>query len=112
MRNGNGKQAAQQAKARTVRCAIYTRKSTDEGLAQEFNSLDAQREAAEVFILSQRSEGWQALPDHFDDGGYTGANMDRPALKRLVAAIEARLAHEVVDHPRWGQSPRQALHQG
>src|SRR3972149_4284601 len=87
MRNGNGKQAAQPTK--TVRCAIYTRKSTDEGLNQDFNSLDAQREAAEAFVLSQRNEGWQALPDHFDDGGYTGGNMDRPAMKRLIAAIEA-----------------------
>ena len=87
MRNGNGKQAAQPTKV--VRCAIYTRKSTDEGLNQDFNSLDAQREAAEAFILSQPSEGWQALPDHFADGGYTGGNLDRPAMKRLIAAIEA-----------------------
>ena len=72
-----------------VRCAIYTRKSTEEGLAQEFNSLDAQREAAEAFIRSQSGEGWVTLPDRYDDGGFTGGNIDRPALKRLMAAIEA-----------------------
>jgi site-specific DNA recombinase len=75
---------------KTVRCAIYTRKSTEEGLQQEFNSLDAQREASEAFILSQKNEGWQVIPERFDDGGYTGGNMDRPALKRLLAAVEAR----------------------
>ncbi len=75
---------------KTVRCAIYTRKSTEEGLQQEFNSLDAQREASEAFIASQKHEGWQVITDHFDDGGYTGGNMDRPALKRLLAAVEAR----------------------
>ena len=67
----------------TVRCAIYTRKSTDEGLDQEFNSLDAQRESAEAFILSQRGEGWQALPDRYDDGGFSGGTLERPALRRL-----------------------------
>jgi site-specific DNA recombinase len=71
-----------------LRCAIYTRKSTEEGLEQEFNSLDAQREAAEAFILSQRREGWIALADLYDDGGFTGANMDRPALTRLLRAVE------------------------
>jgi len=71
-----------------VRCAIYTRKSTEEGLDQEFNSLDAQREAGESFIQSQHGEGWVCLPERYDDGGYTGGNMDRPALKRLVADIE------------------------
>ncbi len=72
-----------------LRCAIYTRKSTEEGLDQEFNSLDAQREAAEAFILSQRREGWIALPECYDDGGFTGANMDRPALTKLLRAVEA-----------------------
>ena len=72
-----------------VRCAIYTRKSTEEGLEQEFNSLDAQREAGEAFIASQRAEGWSCLPERYDDGGYTGGNMDRPALRRLMADIEA-----------------------
>ena len=72
-----------------LRCAIYTRKSTEEGLEQEFNSLDAQREAAEAFILSQRREGWIALPELYDDGGFTGANMERPALTKLLHAVEA-----------------------
>jgi site-specific DNA recombinase len=71
-----------------VRCAIYTRKSTEEGLEQEFNSLDAQRESAEAYIKSQQHEGWTCLPDRYDDGGFTGVNMDRPALKRLMADIE------------------------
>lgn len=71
------------------RCAIYTRKSTEEGLEQEFNSLDAQREAGEAFIKSQQHEGWSCVPQHYDDGGFTGANMDRPALRRLLADIEA-----------------------
>ena len=73
----------------TVRCAIYTRKSTDEGLDQEFKSLDAQRESGEAFIASQKSEGWQCLPETYDDGGFTGGNMERPALKRLLADIDA-----------------------
>jgi site-specific DNA recombinase len=72
-----------------VRCAIYTRKSTEEGLEQEFNSLDAQREAGEAFIVSQKGEGWTVLPGRYDDGGFTGGNMERPALKRLLADIEA-----------------------
>ena len=75
---------------KVVRCAIYTRKSSEEGLQQEFNSLDAQREAAEAFIASQKHEGWQVITEHFNDGGYTGGNMDRPALKRLLAAVESR----------------------
>jgi site-specific DNA recombinase len=84
------------AENRVVRCAIYTRKSTEEGLQQDFNSLDAQREAAEAFITSQRGEGWQVVADHFDDGGYTGANMDRPALKPLLAMVESRSVDCVV----------------
>ena len=72
-----------------IRCAIYTRKSSDEGLQQEFNSLDAQREAAEAYIASQKAEGWTCLPDRYDDGGYTGGNMERPALQRLLADIDA-----------------------
>jgi site-specific DNA recombinase len=72
-----------------VRCAIYTRKSTEEGLEQEFNSLDAQRESAEAFIRSQTHEGWTCLPDRYDDGGFTGGNMERPALRRLLADIQA-----------------------
>jgi site-specific DNA recombinase len=85
--NQNGK--ASEPSRRRLRCAIYTRKSTEEGLEQEFNSLEAQREAAEAFIQSQRREGWIALPQLYDDGGFTGANMDRPALIRLLHAVEA-----------------------
>src|SRR5450759_4139387 len=72
-----------------LRCGIYTRKSTEEGLDQELNSLDAQREAGEAFIQSQRREGWITLPECYDDGGFTGANMDRPALTKLLHAVEA-----------------------
>lgn len=72
-----------------LRCAIYTRKSTEDGLEQAFNSLDAQRDAGESYIASQKSEGWVCLPDRYDDGGFTGGNMERPALKRLLADIEA-----------------------
>ena len=73
----------------TMRCAIYTRKSTEDGLEQEFNSLDAQREAGENYIRSQVNEGWEIIADGYDDGGFTGGNMDRPALQRLMADIEA-----------------------
>jgi site-specific DNA recombinase len=72
-----------------LRCAIYTRKSTDEGLEQEFNSLDAQREACEAYIKSQKHEGWKLLPQHYDDGGYSGGSMGRPALQKLLQEIEA-----------------------
>ena len=76
-------------KKKTIRCAIYTRKSTEEGLEQEFNSLDAQRMAGENYIASQTGEGWVCLPEQYNDGGYTGGNMERPALKRLMADAEA-----------------------
>ena len=79
-----------------TRCAVYTRKSTEDGLEQEFNSLDAQRLAGEMFIASQLSEGWVCLPDRYDDGGYTGGNMDRPALQRLMADIEAGKVDSIV----------------
>src|SRR5208282_3843714 len=72
-----------------VRCAIYTRKSTEEGLEQEFNSLDAQRESAEAYVRSQAGEGWTVAAERYDDGGFTGGNMDRPALQRLIADIQA-----------------------
>ncbi|GIK15648.1 MAG: hypothetical protein BroJett003_06120 [Planctomycetota bacterium] len=72
-----------------IRCAIYTRKSTEEGLQQDFNSLDAQRDSAEKYIASQAGEGWVCLPDQYDDGGFTGGNMDRPALQRLLADVDA-----------------------
>ena len=80
----------------TVRCAIYTRKSSEEGLEQEFNSLQAQREACEAFIKSQRHEGWVCLPKGYDDGGFSGATMDRPALQQLLADITAGRVDTVV----------------
>jgi len=82
--------------SKPVRCAIYTRKSTEEGLDQEFNSLDAQRASAEAFIQSQASAGWICLPQHYDDGGYSGANLERPALQRLLADIQAGTIDAVV----------------
>jgi site-specific DNA recombinase len=84
--NGNGELRAGQQR---VRCAIYTRKSTEEGLQQDFNSLDAQRESGEAYVASQKTEGWVCLPDRYDDGGFTGGNMERPALKRLFEDVEA-----------------------
>lgn len=79
-----------------VRCAIYTRKSSEEGLEQSFNSLDAQREACEAYIMSQSGEGWSALPALYDDGGYSGGSMDRPALRQLLADIKLRKVDVVV----------------
>ena len=79
-----------------VRCAIYTRKSTEEGLNQEFNSLDAQRDAGEAYIRSQVGEGWTLLPDQYDDGGFTGANMECPAMRRLLADVQAKKVDCVV----------------
>jgi site-specific DNA recombinase len=86
----------QNGKPKVVRCAIYTRKSTEEGLEQEFNTLDAQRESAEAYIKSQAHEGWVCLPQRYDDGGYTGGNMDRPALGRLLADVGAGRIDAVV----------------
>src|ERR1700747_2547499 len=80
----------------TVRCAVYTRKSSEEGLEQEFNSLQAQREACEAFITSQRHEGWGCLRTGYDDGGFSGATMGRPALQRLLADITAGRVDTVV----------------
>ena len=71
-----------------LRCAIYTRKSTEEGLEQEFNSLEAQRESAEAYMVSQRQLGWIVVPERYDDGGYTGGNLERPALQKLMRDIE------------------------
>jgi site-specific DNA recombinase len=79
-----------------VRCAVYTRKSTEEGLEQEFNSLDAQREACEAYVLSQKAEGWLLLGDRYDDGGFSGGTLERPALRRLLADIEAGRVDVVV----------------
>src|SRR6266704_930045 len=75
------------SRASVCRCAIYTRKSTEEGLNQPFNTLEAQREAAEAYILSQRHLGWSVVADRYDDGGYTGGNLERPALQKLLADI-------------------------
>src|SRR5882757_3758052 len=82
--------------ARSLRCAIYTRKSTEHGLDQEFNSLDAQREACEAYIKSQASQGWKLLPQHYDDPAYSGGNLDRPALKKLLVDITAGKVDVVV----------------
>ena len=79
-----------------IRCAIYTRKSTEEGLEQEFNSLQAQREACEAYIKSQKHENWQLLPTEYDDGGYSGGNMERPALKRLLSDIRSGFVDIIV----------------
>jgi len=79
-----------------IRCAIYTRKSSEEGLEQSFNSLDAQREACEAYIKSQQHEGWQAIATHYDDGGFSGGNMDRPALKELMTEIHSGKVNVVV----------------
>ena len=79
-----------------LRCAIYTRKSTEDGLDQAFNSLDAQREACDAFITSQRHEGWRALPDQFDDGGFSGGTMERPGLTQLLGAVRRNQVDVIV----------------
>ncbi|XUU60841.1 recombinase family protein [Erythrobacter sp. HA6-11] len=84
------------AKPAAIRCAVYTRKSSEEGLEQDFNSLDAQRVAAEAYVQSQAGEGWTLLPELYDDGGFSGGNMERPGLKHLLADIEAGLIDVVV----------------
>ena len=81
---------------RRIRCAIYTRKSSEEGLEQEFNSLDAQREACEAYITSQRHEGWELLDRHYDDGGISGGHLDRPALQQLMRDIDDRQVDQIV----------------
>jgi len=83
-KEGRGKSAP------LIRCAIYTRKSTEEGLDQEFNSLQAQRESAEAYVTSQKEAGWKLVPNRYDDGGFSGGNLDRPALRRLLDDVEAR----------------------
>ncbi|MEI9922770.1 MAG: recombinase family protein [Bradyrhizobium sp.] len=81
---------------RKLRCSVYTRKSSEEGLEMEFNSLEAQRESCEAYIASQRAEGWLLVPDRYDDGGFSGGTLDRPALKRLLTDIEAGKVDVVV----------------
>ena len=88
--------AAMPATVRKLRCAIYTRKSTEEGLDMEFNSLDAQREACSAYIASQRAEGWVLVRDRYDDGGVSGGTLERPALKRLLGDIEQGLIDVIV----------------
>ncbi len=82
--------------SRKLRCGVYTRKSSEEGLDMEFNSLDAQRESCEAYVASQRAEGWVLVPDHYDDGGFSGGTLERPALKRLMADIQAGKVDVVV----------------
>ena len=94
--SGTAPVADRPKRAPKLRCAIYTRKSSEEGLEQEFNSLQAQREACEAFITSQKGEGWQTLPAHYDDGGWSGGTLDRPALQRLLADIRASKVDVVV----------------
>ena len=84
------------APKRRLRCAIYTRKSSEEGLDMEFNSLDAQRESCEAYIASQRAEGWACMREHYDDGGFSGGTLDRPGLKTLIEDIEDGLVDVVV----------------
>src|SRR5438876_5962151 len=86
----------ERSKPKIRRCAIYTRKSSEEGLEQEFNSLHAQREACEAFIKSQAGEGWRLVRTHYDDGGLSGATMERAALQRLMADIDKGLVDAVV----------------
>ncbi|MEM6891484.1 MAG: recombinase family protein [Pseudomonadota bacterium] len=81
---------------RRIRCAIYTRKSSEEGLEQDFNSLDAQREACEAYIASQKHEGWELLPDRYDDGGISGGHLDRPALQRLMQDVDDKRVDQIV----------------
>lgn len=79
-----------------IRCAIYTRKSSEEGLEQESNSLDAQREACAAYVASQQHEGWVLLPEHYDDGGISGGTLERPALQRLLQHIEDGLVDQII----------------
>ena len=81
---------------RRIRCAIYTRKSSEEGLDQDFNSLDAQREACEAYIASQKHEGWELLPEHYDDGGISGGHLERPSLQRLMQVVDEKRVDQIV----------------
>ena len=84
------------SQTKPIRCAVYTRKSTEEGLEQEYNSLDAQRDSGEAFVKSQQHEGWELVPKHYDDGGFTGGTIQRPALKRLMDDIKVGRVNCVV----------------
>src|SRR3954464_5778916 len=86
----------ERARVRTLRCAIYTRKSSEEGLEQDFNSLQAQREACEAYIASQKHEGWKAPSRAYDDGAYSGGTMERPPLAQLLADITAGKVGSVI----------------
>src|SRR6266404_6307909 len=90
------KQPDKSSPPQKLRCAVYTRKSSEEGLEMEFNSLEAQRESCEAYVASQRAEGWLLVPDRYDDGGFSGGTLERPALKRLLADIEAGRVDVVV----------------
>src|SRR3981189_2657464 len=90
------KRSATPSPPQKLRCAVYTRKSSEEGLQMEFNSLEAQRESCEAYVTSQRAEGWLLVHDRYDDGGFSGGTLDRPALKRLLADIEAGKVNIVV----------------
>ena len=84
------------ASLKRSRCAIYTRKSSEEGLDMEFNSLEAQREACEAYVASQKAEGWAAIRERYDDGGFSGGTLERPGLKQLLVDIEAGLIDVIV----------------
>jgi site-specific DNA recombinase len=86
-----------------IRCAIYTRVSTDQGLQQEFNSLDAQREASEAYIKSQTHKGWSCLKEQYDDGGFSGGSLERPALQRLIEDVRQK---KLAASKKKGRCPR------
>ena len=94
--NSDGARPTLPASVTKRRCAVYTRKSTEEGLEQAFNSLDAQRDACEAYVASQRAEGWVLVGDRYDDGGFSGGSLERPALKRLLADIAQGLIDVIV----------------
>lgn len=81
---------------KTMRCAIYTRKSTEDGLDKEFNTLEAQRESGENYIKSQSYQGWEIIPTHYDDGGFSGGTLKRPALQQLLKDVEAGMVDMIV----------------
>jgi DNA invertase Pin-like site-specific DNA recombinase len=89
---------AMPAATKKLRCAVYTRRSTGEGLEKEFNTLDAQRDACEAYLASQRADGWVLLRDRYDDGGFSGGTLERPALQRLLRDIQADLIDVIVVH--------------